>query len=515
MAKEPLTTDEWRTLRMMVRDGEITQSDMNDLVAEREGTMPIAPATPSAPAATGPAGLTDLPEGPMVPGRGAPSVQNAMSLTYDPGAEPAPGGVGAQVQQWAREAALPTIGGAVGAGVGGLATLPLLGTGAVPGEMLGSAAGESLNQLFGITPRSNAQIAAAGVAPPIMRGVMKGGMAGVRWLGEHAPGAAATLHEMGVETLNKIPALVRPLVDPETLWAPVRRLNPKMLMSEFSRTVDKALREAAGGLKGAQASPEIINRLRNIQADLARRGDDVPFRIIDKSRKIIGAWTRSDTDEKRTLGKFLYGPLMRDYEKNAALGGAQQQVVDLLKPAIKASYGEFTAQRLEEVIKAGLTRSSQTGTRKILGAKIFKSVLDDPELVKRFTPDQLAEVKRLLLSIRNLPAEQPVRGVNFGFGATGARAGGGYALGKLAESAGLEGADAATFAAVATFAPMIIGRAVATDTGRAALRKVIEAEGGNLTATGLAAIAHALRNEFAPGVESLAEGTRAKLGMGR
>lgn len=77
--------------------------------------------------------------------------------------------VGSAVGNTALKSALPLAGGIAGTVMGGM-TSPVTGpAGPIAGEMLGSAGGEYLNQLIGITEKDNQQVMLAGGAPLIGR----------------------------------------------------------------------------------------------------------------------------------------------------------------------------------------------------------------------------------------------------------------------------------------------------------------------------------------------------------
>src|SRR5262245_7809866 len=96
----------------------------------------------------------------------------------------------------------------------------LLGTtvagpaGGVIGRAGGSVAGEYLNQRFGLTPESTAQLGLAGGAS-IIGDV---GPTLLRRLGLSLPGSAAALRQYGQETAEKIPGQVLPPVPAATLF---------------------------------------------------------------------------------------------------------------------------------------------------------------------------------------------------------------------------------------------------------------------------------------------------------
>ena len=501
-----LTPAELGLLTQMERENRLPAAAAERLAAERArqggaGDMTLTYPSPSAPAPPGAA------PAPVQRPSWGEAIGRAEAMYNDPN-QPSRGILPAWAETMAREAALPTAGGLAGAAIGGALTLPFGASGAIPGEMIGSGLGEGANQLLGITPYSRTQIGLAMAAPPATRGVLNLGgralQAGLRRL----PGAAPTLHEMGRETMETLPGVAkpgvyaaaeeglwRPAVDPETLWAPLRRLNPKLLMSGFSKEVNAALKEAKTALEGARPDEAIINRLTALKAQLKRLGDDVPFHTMDASRKLIGKWTRSKDDAVRDLGNRLYGPIMDDIERNATLGGTPQKVRDLLLPAIKATRDQKTAEGLARIVRDSYATESGQLTARIRPGAVVDKIRKDPTLMKRLTPAQQTEIRDILESIKGLPAGQPPAGVQHGAGPTMRR----LAFGGTVGGAVGGGYGAMVGGAALDVGTRILGEALQSDLGRSLLRKALEANRGELSTRTLIGIAQSLRATTRPG----------------
>lgn len=401
--------------------------------------------------------------------------------------------------QFVRRAAIPTAAGAIGGGLGAAAgvlagpaaplAVPTLG---LIGEMTFSAGGEALNQLLGITEPSLGEIGLAAAMPPAARGVGRATLAGVRRLPRILPGAGPALHEVAVERAQGIPAIVRPAVDPETLWAPLERVNPRLVTTNFANTVDTLLREAKTASPGLRPGP-LINRLTAIKGDLERYGNDVPFQVLKSNQREIGALTRSEDARLATAAKRLFGAIEDDLEANASLRGQPAQLVEQFRAAREATRQEKTAETLAKLVKDYTPRSPDTGAYTLNMRGLQKAIDTDPLLQKFLSPEHRKDIEGILRMVRGLPSAAPPRatGIIDLPRAISGLAAGGYGYGYDPGTAMFAGA-------AGLLLPWVVGKGLATDSGRALLRRALEAEGGQLSASTLVALANALRGGTAP-----------------
>ena len=147
--------------------------------------------------------------------------RGATAEIFGPGGPPSPEVVIPRLIEALKQGALPTIGAAAGGIGGGLISLPAGGTGAIPGTMAGSALGEYLNQLLGITEPSGAQIALAGATPalPVVGRGLATGVKGLarRGVGLFAPQVAREEIIPGVtRAVRAVPGRIKAGTGPKT-----------------------------------------------------------------------------------------------------------------------------------------------------------------------------------------------------------------------------------------------------------------------------------------------------------
>src|SRR3990167_6257128 len=176
--------------------------------------------------------------------------RGATAEIFGPEGPPGPEVVIPKLIEALKQGALPTVGAIAGGIGGGLISLPAGGTGAIPGTMGGSALGEYLNQLLGITEPSGAQIALAGVAPalPVIGRGLATGAKGLarRGVGLFAPQVPREEILPGVaRALRAVPGRIRPPGKGFELFDPFREPNvPEVALPQTLGFATKLANEA-------------------------------------------------------------------------------------------------------------------------------------------------------------------------------------------------------------------------------------------------------------------------------
>jgi hypothetical protein len=391
-----------------------------------------------------------------------------------------------RVATGAKQAILPTVGGIAGAGAGAL-TGPFAPVAVPTLEAAGSAGGEALNQLLGITEPSAAQIGLAAAVPPVVRGTLRVAgpalKAGLRAL----PGAQPAVQEVATATVRKVPAVVQPAISEEAAWAPLRGQNPKLVAANFAGAVDELLARAqrAPGTENKQ----FLNQLRTIKATLDRYGNDVPFLNLDAYRRAIGEWTRSTDPQVANAGNRFYSAIWKDLETAATLPGQPAEVVSALKQAVDVSRATKHSEALGDIVEDLVKIQGGTLTEKIRPERVLEKIKANPMLSdpkSGLTPEALGEIRELLGSIKGLPTG-PRSGQQLPWYVRGGAGGG------LGMAVGLDPFLTGAAATVAPWAGRVVGWALESPGGRQLLRRALEAEGGELSARGAVALANALR----------------------
>lgn len=322
-------------------------------------------------------------------------------------------GVGEFAVDTARTGALPTAGGLAGAALGA----PFGPPGVIAGESIGSMAGEGVNQLFGITEPSLTQIGLAGAGGPLLRGAQGVYRAARPAIAKNlVPGAAPVLHEIGQETLERLPTQIgQGAMVTDTLWSQVDRLAPG------AKVVTTHLDNAAQKLQGiygksalyepTSAEGKVLEKIRDLNT---RYLNDVPFDVLDATRKDIGHLTRSTDDKTRKIGDTLYAAIERDYDAFQSMKGRPAALVKTLREARRASLDDMVAERVQKII---LPRySGETGGVKVTPATTMRRLRQDEWLRDRLTPAQEQLIEDAIKKIQGLPAFPPDRGVMYGSG---------------------------------------------------------------------------------------------------
>jgi hypothetical protein len=346
------------------------------------------------------------------------------TLSWRQTAESGLQGVREFVGETVKTGALPTAGGALGATVGGLVTLPLGGWGAVAGESLGSMLGEGANQALGITEPSWTQIGLAGAGGPILRAGQRA-YRGLRpTIARNMPGAAPVLHEYAQETLEALPGRIR--VGPaatESFWENVDRLGQgqRVISSHLGRAAQR-LRSIYG--KGPLADPEDTAKLDKILDWIGRHQNDVPFDEMDALRKQVGHLVRSADDKTANIGARLYAAIEDDYDAFLTLGGRSKALIAELTKARAATKSDLVADRIQTLVRPFYNTKDEVVVRSgALARKLRQDEFLHPTgKAARITPAQAQLVEDVLAKVKNLPAHAPPRGVKFGFGVGGAQA---------------------------------------------------------------------------------------------
>src|SRR3989304_455036 len=143
--------------------------------------------------------------GPILTPEGAEKEATRLSMPESPTMTSMLGELASFGGEMPAPAILPTLGQIGGAAVGGLVTSPSIGgvpAGVVAGEAIGGGTGGTVNQLFGITEPSVAQIGLAGASGPAGRAI--GGVLspiGKRFL-KRMPGTSVVLQEEAVAVVT-------------------------------------------------------------------------------------------------------------------------------------------------------------------------------------------------------------------------------------------------------------------------------------------------------------------------
>lgn len=311
------------------------------------------------------------------------------------------------------------------------------------------------------------------------------------------PGSSVAQHEMAAEDIRQGVTVLQPKTPAATLYqSVVQQGNPDIPVHDL-RGLAKELITANMERGAATRDNEVLRLARELEQLADRYGNNVPMNVLydrmQKTGEILGSVQatggRGARDISRVYAAF-HGAL-----DDAA--GSNIPEAETLQQAIKASRQEHAVERLQRIVGQGRGIEAQQGTGYtfVRGKKMlneFERLLADDDVFRgSFTPEQLAEMRKLFESGVQLPALPPPGSAQRGSGLAAIRgsvgAGVGYVLG------GPEGAAMGTAAGIA--APEVIARAMMTDRGRQYLRAALEGRGG-ITPQTLAVLNEVVRAEL-------------------
>lgn len=307
------------------------------------------------------------------------------------------------------EGILPTVGALGGGAAGGLVTSPsIMGVpaGILAGEMAGSALGEELNQLFGITEPSKGAVAMSGLAAPVGRGLVPATKGAAGWLVKHVAGRDI-MAEAASRLLTK---WMGPPEAAETLFARARQLNFFVPTIRTPQVVDDTLRKVVGKMPN-----EIKDKIIEAVAPLRRYFQAPPGTInsvhveelINGEQELREIAGRAYKTGQNQLGNAI------NAVRSAMLDDLENSGAGVVKAASRAYRKEMAIAEVAE----------ELGKPHPL-IKISKFMKDNPLYRKAFSDPELAQIDRIAEKLAHVSASG-------GSGVIGqtVRAGTGYAAG--------------------------------------------------------------------------------------
>jgi hypothetical protein len=402
-------------------------------------------------------------------------------------AEYVPGG------RWALPSVFPTAGAIIG-GVGGGA----LGgpPGAVGGEMLGSGAGEWLNQATGITEPSLPQTLLNMAAPGIMRGALTGSRVG--------RGAYRGFPEETTAIGRELPASIEVATPSRTLYAIVEKYNPAIKTDNLQAAITKLKgNETLLGEMGLERAG-LEKMLTKMEEKIASSPTgEMNFQQLRAGLQRVGELTGESARQggvEHGAYKLLTRAFHDDLEAAALQGNPALPAVRFLTAANRAAGREFAQKDLADIIAKSITYKGGAG---FLNPDAVLTVLNrgtDRKVMKFLRALDPAEVETITETLKALAKIRSGRaGATLGTGAleaagSGAAGLGGYFLGFPGIGAGLPGAIAGAAGAQAIIPAKVITQALFDPVGRELLKRSI-GSGGRFSGQAIGLLGAALANQ--------------------
>jgi hypothetical protein len=406
---------------------------------------------------------------------------------------------------------LPTLGAIGGALTGPAAPL------AMPA---GSAAGEGINQLLGITEPSAENVALAGAVPAAGQIATNALSKGLKATVLRSPAASGAIHELAGQQVERIPARIPiipevdlsklrqtfpqigPNVTKDELYNLVNQFDPQIPMPNLRAAYDSLLsteQKAVANLK--------VGKVMETGKQLVQRQDNqgaMPFQDVRVNASRIGALKRQAQESGNSTESGMYSQLwkamQKDLEAAGAAGNPDMPAVQALKAANTAAKREFAIDDLADIVSVkggGITprpdlQATPGGAEQVQVNmnRIYKKVLESDDIKNALGKEEFAELTsdlaRMAKVMRALPSPagqnvgsfQRVKSLERGIALAGG-AGGAAGLGLIDPS------TAAMLGGVGMAAnymgPKVLATLIATKPGRMLLERTLTHSGGNLS----------------------------------
>ncbi len=408
----------------------------------------------------------------------------------------------AKLATFAKQAAMPT---ALGV-AGGLMAAPLGPLGQAVGAGVGGAAGEMINQRFGITEPSATQVGIQAVAPMAARAFGSLGRAGLELAPPTTKGAEFLNRIAAPEARLQLSRLAGPDAGP--LFDSVTRSGATFGTGNTLNTIKSELANLQQGSNSQALYGRTIDILKGLEQKLTQSGGNLDPKAFQAELRDLGASMR--TAEGRTVNqveagaiKKVYGSLADSLDQTATshappvipgrLASAPNQAAQDLLEARRLTKRQAVLDEIEESVgKAENILRGQGENVQFNAAAVLRDLKNNPfwngskgNQNPAFTAQEKADIEGLFTTLNKLPALQPGAGVNAGSMRAWQRAsaaGAGGTAGGLAGDPVLATAGAAIGAAIPTAVALgrVLNMALRTETGRAELKALARQPGQTL-----------------------------------
>lgn len=438
--------------------------------------------------------------------------------TLAPGAEePEDGGMMQDIGHMAKAGVIPAITATMGTAAG--TALPIPG-GAVMGGMLGSGAGEKINQMLGITEPSDMAVYANTAVPLVGRGLAAGFGSMRRNAARLIPGSGAAINEMAAEQAAQIPGKLAPERTMQGIMKLVGLKNPGANTSAVQQAImaklpqlaqdpnvkvsqvlyglaDDLAKQAGGPIKinsgnikaattklldkeakmgGSTASAE-IRALAQEFDDLTKQGTGVPFDVLYARLQRLNGQVGGAKGEDLGAYKLLIGAIEDDIEASVKASAGHMPPAQAFRAAQAAWKNEKGASAIEDLVTRATTERASDGLTRFNRGTITKALDNDKRLQKLLGPNAVKFIRDELSDIGIITELPPGPGQHFGSGRNLIGAGAGFA------GSALSGHDPVVASAIGATVPVImevISKAAMTETGRTMIKHFAKAGKGKL-----------------------------------
>jgi hypothetical protein len=322
---------------------------------------------------------------------------SVRAATVSPVEDSEDNNIGSSIWDIGKQAIAPTVGGAVGTGIGAI----FGPAGAYAGEAIGSGLGEGVNQLFGVTPKSLSAIGIEALAPGVLGTAARGAKGlfklarrggGLDSLGRAArsgvereiskfnlPGLPASAHYKTVDEATDLIDLPQGIAEIDRVTSVLKGFsNPPVQLLSY---LDNLKTAAAKGMTPGQ-----------LQRELHSLGA-----MVDTAIKTQGMKAHDIGNIKKLFGQ--------DVTASAASGNVGAAA---LKQARQATRREKGMELLNEGVAKGSKPVRGFGEEEAFNpAALIPQLRTNPKYAKAFSPDELDEIEGIAQRYNVLPNTPP------------------------------------------------------------------------------------------------------------
>lgn len=412
--------------------------------------------------------------------------------------------VGGPVLNFAKHAALPTIGNIAGTALGGMTgpaapfAVPVL-------EGLGGMAGLKANEMLGISEPTAVDYGLTGALPSVLRGGAALASVASKF---GTPGrAASTLNALAPdEAAAQLGKLPRPAPSSAQLYGQLAgsqmTIDATPLKNEAARLLEKE-----GKLAGKD--PQLVSYLTRLTKKFGKNGSQINVNEFQDELVWLGRKAGQDqTGIFKDLYKFASDSMddaIKAAQDSALDSPAVQTGATALFKARQAFKRERVFTELDDAVDSAFKLVGKGGAERQFNAKeVVKAIEGNKFFEQAFSPQEQETVKNLFYTLNEIPALKPGAGVNAGslraFTKTLFPMAAGSAAGmQMAGAPGASiGAAAGALIPPAVEVANLLKLAYRTETGRALLTDLLAKSQGKLTTQVLSRLSSALVAQMAP-----------------
>ena len=379
-----------------------------------------------------------------------------------------------------KQGALPTAGGAIGAKVGG-AFSPI---GILPGEAIGSMAGEGLNQLLGVTEPSLTNLAIEGASGPLMRGTARALSPVWKGIAKKLPGAGAGLQEGAIGMARELPGKLAPGIPSDAMFEQVKRAgNPVIRVKNFKSSISELLSNEDEVFKALRGELEpLLKGLTDELSGVAGVRIGTFKAALERVGQRTGSVQGVQGNEIRGAYRKLTDALFKDLDEAVKAGGQTGKAATALKAARDAYRKDKAVEKLGEVIEGAVNKGGVADTfspGKVMNQ--FKEVRRTKIFRESFSEAEQKEITDLMNMIRELPKPGAARGVDAGSRQVlGRLATGGSLAGVLSGAGFVDPMTATALTGGYYLTASLVAKAMGTKVGRGVLKSALRESKGIL-----------------------------------